>query len=238
MEKSGFNFLNFIMTAQKSTRNSFTSPLFFFSFVKKPLFAYLAIVFSLKKGPSPVMLSSPYSKNASFATGQPLDSSQMSSSSSATQGSSAGSMAASKRGAAQRANSSPYRQPASRTSRKPQRKSESDEGASTSSSKPRAGRGKKPPHELLSEAEKKANHIASEQKRRQNIRVGFDQLVDIVPALSQSHRSEALILQKCKFEWEHDGVVHDHYGLRALMRFASFTQYSCGSYTQARRYQE
>ncbi|KAG2175009.1 hypothetical protein INT43_006071 [Umbelopsis isabellina] len=142
------------------------------------------------------MLSSPYSKNASFATGQPLDSSQMSSSSSATQGSSAGSMAASKRGAAQRANSSPYRQPTSRTSRKQQRKSESDEGASTSSSKPRAGRGKKPPHELLSEAEKKANHIASEQKRRQNIRVGFDQLVEIVPALSQSHRSEALILQK------------------------------------------
>ncbi|CAM0140173.1 unnamed protein product [Umbelopsis sp. WA50703] len=141
------------------------------------------------------MLSSPYSKNASFATGQPLDSSQMSSSSSATQGSSAGSTPAAKRGAAQRANSSPYRQPTSRTSRKQQRKSESDEGASTSS-KPRTGRGKKPPHELLSEAEKKANHIASEQKRRQNIRVGFDQLVDIVPALSQSHRSEALILQK------------------------------------------
>lgn len=53
--------------------------------------------------------------------------------------------------------------------------------------------------ELLTDAEKKANHIASEQKRRQNIRIGFDSLVDIVPSLSDCHRSEALILQKCKF---------------------------------------
>ncbi|CAG8537705.1 3924_t:CDS:2 [Ambispora gerdemannii] len=67
--------------------------------------------------------------------------------------------------------------------------------ASASSSSNRGGRGKKG-HELLTEAEKKANHIASEQKRRQNIRSGFDQLVDIVPTLSQCHRSEALILQK------------------------------------------
>ncbi|GJJ78891.1 hypothetical protein EMPS_11250 [Entomortierella parvispora] len=56
--------------------------------------------------------------------------------------------------------------------------------------------GKKAPHELLTDAEKKANHIASEQKRRQNIRVGFDCLVEIVPTLSECHRSEALILQK------------------------------------------
>lgn len=57
-------------------------------------------------------------------------------------------------------------------------------------------RAKKAPHELLTEAEKKANHIASEQKRRQNIRIGFDSLVEIVPTLSECHRSEALILQK------------------------------------------
>lgn len=49
---------------------------------------------------------------------------------------------------------------------------------------------------LLTEEEKKANHIASEQKRRHNIRVGFDQLVQLVPTLNQCHRSEALILQK------------------------------------------
>ncbi|KAJ1727016.1 Transcription factor [Coemansia biformis] len=50
--------------------------------------------------------------------------------------------------------------------------------------------------ELLSEEEKKANHIASEQKRRQNIRTGYDQLIQIVPTLTPSQRSEALILQK------------------------------------------
>ncbi|KAK9687331.1 Transcription factor, variant 2 [Basidiobolus ranarum] len=58
------------------------------------------------------------------------------------------------------------------------------------------GRGKKVTQELLTEEEKKANHIASEQKRRQNIRIGFEQLVDIVPTLSQCHRSESAILQK------------------------------------------
>lgn len=77
--------------------------------------------------------------------------------------------------------------------------SDDDKSASGGASSSRGGRGKKPPHELLTEAEKKANHIASEQKRRQNIRVGFDQLVDIVPTLSQCHRSEALILQKCEY---------------------------------------
>ncbi|KAJ1878155.1 Transcription factor [Coemansia sp. RSA 1722] len=50
--------------------------------------------------------------------------------------------------------------------------------------------------ELLTEEEKKANHIASEQKRRQNIRTGYDQLIQIVPTLTPSQRSEALILQK------------------------------------------
>ncbi|CAO3586237.1 unnamed protein product [Absidia cylindrospora] len=55
---------------------------------------------------------------------------------------------------------------------------------------------RKPPHELLTNAEKKANHIASEQKRRQNIRLGFDKFIEIVPALNSGNRSEALILQK------------------------------------------
>jgi hypothetical protein len=62
-----------------------------------------------------------------------------------------------------------------------------------------SGRARKPAHELLSEEQKKANHIASEQKRRANIRIGFDQLVNIVPALDSCHRSESLILQKCMF---------------------------------------
>ncbi|RCH98012.1 hypothetical protein CU098_011370 [Rhizopus stolonifer] len=43
--------------------------------------------------------------------------------------------------------------------------------------------------------QKKANHIASEQKRRANIRIGFEKLIDIVPTLSNGHKSEAVILQ-------------------------------------------
>jgi hypothetical protein len=70
----------------------------------------------------------------------------------------------------------------------------SDEYNKSKKSKP----SKKITHELLSEDQKRANHIASEQKRRANIRVGFEKLVDIVPTLSSGHRSEALILQKCK----------------------------------------
>jgi hypothetical protein len=163
---------------------------------------FLIFLWNTLSGPTPVMLSSPYSKNAQFATGQPLDSTIMSSSSAPSQGSTAASstQGSTKRGSAHRANSSPYRQPPSRAARKQQQqRSESDDtDQSQTPAKPRTGRSKKPPHELLTEAEKKANHIASEQKRRQNIRVGFDQLVDIVPTLSQSHRSEAIILQKCK----------------------------------------
>ncbi|KAG9292856.1 hypothetical protein G9A89_016218 [Geosiphon pyriformis] len=78
----------------------------------------------------------------------------------------------------------------------PKLDSQGETSSNPTTSSNRGGRGKKVHHELLTEAEKKANHIASEQKRRQNIRMGFDQLVEIVPTLSQCHRSEALILQK------------------------------------------
>lgn len=65
----------------------------------------------------------------------------------------------------------------------------------------------------MTEAEKKANHIESEKKRRYNIKLGLDHLISIVPALSESStsvssssstaaaaakyaRSEASVLQK------------------------------------------
>ncbi|KAJ2776777.1 Transcription factor [Coemansia interrupta] len=67
---------------------------------------------------------------------------------------------------------------------------------SSGAKKPRVTRITKKKGELLTEDEKKANHIASEQKRRQNIRTGYDQLIQIVPTLTPSQRSEALILQK------------------------------------------
>ncbi|XWW95334.1 hypothetical protein V2A60_003292 [Cordyceps javanica] len=48
----------------------------------------------------------------------------------------------------------------------------------------------------LTEEEKKQNHIASEQKRRQAIREGFDRLTELVPGLEGQGRSEGLVLKK------------------------------------------
>lgn len=47
----------------------------------------------------------------------------------------------------------------------------------------------------LSEQEKKSNHIASEQKRRQAIREGFDEIAELVPGYKGQGRSEAIVLQ-------------------------------------------
>lgn len=46
-------------------------------------------------------------------------------------------------------------------------------------------------HTLLTTEEKKANHIASEQKRRANIRKGYELLCDIVPSLKEALEREA-----------------------------------------------
>ncbi|KAE8226472.1 hypothetical protein CF319_g925 [Tilletia indica] len=54
-----------------------------------------------------------------------------------------------------------------------------------------AGKKLKAGHVLLTEAEKKANHIASEQKRRANIRKGYEMLCDIVPPLKEALEREA-----------------------------------------------
>ncbi|EPE08645.1 helix-loop-helix dna-binding domain-containing protein [Ophiostoma piceae UAMH 11346] len=48
----------------------------------------------------------------------------------------------------------------------------------------------------LTEKEKKQNHIASEQKRRQAIREGFDRLTVLVPGLEGQGRSEGLVLKR------------------------------------------
>lgn len=48
----------------------------------------------------------------------------------------------------------------------------------------------------LTEVEKRTNHISSEQKRRQNIRTGYDRLSEVVPNLRGLARSEAYVLQQ------------------------------------------
>ncbi|KAF2737168.1 hypothetical protein EJ04DRAFT_510519 [Polyplosphaeria fusca] len=47
----------------------------------------------------------------------------------------------------------------------------------------------------LTEAQKKENHIRSEQKRREAIREGFDRLASIVPGMEGQGRSEAIVLE-------------------------------------------
>ncbi|KAI1392643.1 uncharacterized protein F4822DRAFT_136215 [Hypoxylon trugodes] len=48
----------------------------------------------------------------------------------------------------------------------------------------------------LTEEEKKQNHIASEQKRREAIRAGFDRLCALVPGLAGHGRSEGYVLKE------------------------------------------
>ncbi|KAG0005054.1 hypothetical protein BGZ65_012066 [Modicella reniformis] len=55
---------------------------------------------------------------------------------------------------------------------------------------------RKPYKELLTEDEKRANHIASEQKRRNTIRNGFKDMTDIVPDLRDVNSSKSTILFK------------------------------------------
>ncbi|KAK4192653.1 hypothetical protein QBC35DRAFT_447022 [Podospora australis] len=66
--------------------------------------------------------------------------------------------------------------------------------APTQNLSPDGQEGEKP--SVLSDAAKKANHIASEQKRRQAIRDRFDDLSVIVPGLAGQARSEGTVLEK------------------------------------------
>ena len=49
---------------------------------------------------------------------------------------------------------------------------------------------------LLSDQQRKLNHIESEKKRRKNIKQGLTTLQQIVPGLSNGNKSEAGVLQK------------------------------------------
>ncbi|ORX71021.1 hypothetical protein K493DRAFT_412699 [Basidiobolus meristosporus CBS 931.73] len=61
---------------------------------------------------------------------------------------------------------------------------------------PKSDRSRKGNKELLTEEEKRANHIASEQKRRNMIRSGFRDLTEIVPSLRDMNNSKSTILFK------------------------------------------
>ncbi|KAM3579140.1 hypothetical protein VKS41_008364 [Umbelopsis sp. WA50703] len=70
-------------------------------------------------------------------------------------------------------------------------------GSSTSGTNYNGANKRSKPHkELLTEEEKRANHIASEQKRRNTIRTGFKELTDIIPTLKNINNSKSTILFK------------------------------------------
>ncbi|KAI9480990.1 MAG: Myc-type, basic helix-loop-helix domain-containing protein, partial [Benjaminiella poitrasii] len=50
--------------------------------------------------------------------------------------------------------------------------------------------------EILSTDQKRANHIASEQKRRNTIRGGFKELTELIPTLKNINHSKSTILFK------------------------------------------
>lgn len=54
----------------------------------------------------------------------------------------------------------------------------------------------RPHKELLTTEEKRANHIASEQKRRSTIRTGFKDLTEIIPTLKNMNNSKSAVLFK------------------------------------------
>ncbi|CEH16007.1 hypothetical protein CBOM_05884 [Ceraceosorus bombacis] len=70
--------------------------------------------------------------------------------------------------------------------------------ASSSAAASAAKKEKGAPHVLLTDAEKKANHIASEQKRRANIRKGYEMLCDLVPNLREALGAEASAAEKSR----------------------------------------
>ncbi|KAF9964049.1 hypothetical protein BGZ70_007006 [Mortierella alpina] len=73
---------------------------------------------------------------------------------------------------------------------------ESSSSSPTSAGATAATTKRKPYKELLTEEEKRANHIASEQKRRNTIRNGFKDMTDIIPDLKDVNSSKSTILFK------------------------------------------
>ncbi|CAN6613253.1 hypothetical protein TRVA0_005S02322 [Trichomonascus vanleenenianus] len=74
---------------------------------------------------------------------------------------------------------------------------ESDSSREDKEQKGSRGKSQKAQGDLLTTEEKKANHIASEKKRRAAIREGFDKITAIVPGLEPNQgRSEAIVLTK------------------------------------------
>ncbi|KAF6834341.1 BHLH family transcription factor [Colletotrichum plurivorum] len=103
--------------------------------------------------------------------------------------------------------------PATKAARK--RKSKSEQVSTTpptengaAGRRRKSGAGAKPPRENLSEAQKRENHIRSEQKRRTLIKEGFDDLCDLVPGLKGGGFSKSTMLTMAA-EWLEEIMKHN-----------------------------
>ena len=67
---------------------------------------------------------------------------------------------------------------------------------------------KSPPRARLTEQEKKSNHIASEQKRRNAIRDGFDRLTELIPGCEGQGRSEGMVLNRSMWDFLFFSSIH------------------------------
>ncbi|KAF8929271.1 hypothetical protein EDD21DRAFT_341625 [Dissophora ornata] len=92
--------------------------------------------------------------------------------------------------------SSPYRSREQKEDSRERNTSVSDGSVSDATTPTATTTKRKPYKELLTEEEKRANHIASEQKRRNTIRNGFKDMTDIIPDLKDVNSSKSTILFK------------------------------------------
>ena len=93
------------------------------------------------------------------------------------------------------------------------RKSRTRKGSSAEAT-PKGKRGGKREH--LSEAEKRQNHIQSEQKRRNQIKYGFDTLTELVPELRGGGYSKSAVLQHATVYVEN--LVRGNIALRNILK--------------------
>ncbi|KAK4179962.1 hypothetical protein QBC36DRAFT_54477 [Triangularia setosa] len=97
-----------------------------------------------------------------------------------------------------------------------------DEGATPpANGKRKKSTAAKPPRENLSEAQKRENHIKSEQKRRNIIKLGFEKLNQIVPTVTNQNLSKAGVLI-ATHEWI-DLLVKENKELEKLLASAGET---------------
>ncbi|GAB7322449.1 hypothetical protein MBLNU13_g03390t1 [Cladosporium sp. NU13] len=93
-----------------------------------------------------------------------------------------------------------------------------------SRSSPSAVNGSNTDRPRLTDAEKKQNHILSEQKRRQAIRMGFDRLAAMTPGMNGLGRSEANVLDAAVDEIKKQTLIKERIKRKLLKEHPEVTE--------------